>query len=93
MVVIELRVPYDGFVLPTGSVDVDIRGSRSRQGIVLEEESTPGALTEGTFARLAIELQRSPEDLRQWPAGSDVEIFWCSTDSGIHYLRFQVPPA
>jgi Ca-activated chloride channel homolog len=75
VLIIELRVPFDGFRLPEGEVLIhwDRPGQKPASGSVLDEAGTPpGPHQAGMLVRLAVRIESEPA----WPAGETVRIEW-----------------
>ena len=88
LVVIEIGVRGDGFLVPGGEVDAEIEGRPGRRCRIDAARSTPrGPHAAGTIVRIALVLDAG----ETWPAETEVHVTW--TDTVAFHLRFTVPAA
>jgi Ca-activated chloride channel family protein len=78
-ITVEFQVPFDGFVLPDGEVNLWLEGTTWLIASVIGQESSPrGPHKAGLVVRLALSIKGHPE----WLGARSVDLRWLSRPEG-----------
>lgn len=87
LLILEVEVPFDGFLLPDGRVTVTIDGGSAIPARLDPAASSPqGPHRQGTLVRMAIR----PARRKHWPAGAGMLIVWRSPETRWEREEFQL---